>query len=230
MDMSIELSSVTFKRDGYPVLNELSLTVGKGELVVLTGASGAGKTTLLRLILMELLPDAGTVRVGEFSFPGLLPNRIPELRRNIGMVYQDFRLLEDRTVFENLSLVLSATGPASHKAAKKKILSALGDVALAQKHLAHPRELSGGEKQRAAIARAMLNDPFLLLADEPTGNLDEQAEAQVVEKINTIHRRGTTVLVATHSNALASRFEGRIVRLEGGLIIPVTPTSSGEHT
>jgi cell division transport system ATP-binding protein len=217
MDTSIELSNVTFLRPGRTVLNHISMRIESGELVLIVGPTGSGKTTLLRLLLMDIFPNSGTVRVGEFTAPGISKHHIPKLRRNIGFVYQDFRLLNDRTVYENLSLFFHATN-LTRRDEKKKILYALGDVGLAQKYMAYPTELSGGEQQRVAFARAMLNEPFLILADEPTGNLDARAEAQILDLIRTIHHRGTTVIITTHKETLANQLEGKIYHLDNGRI------------
>ncbi|HVX89368.1 MAG TPA: cell division ATP-binding protein FtsE, partial [Gemmatimonadales bacterium] len=178
-------------------LRDVSLRIRKGEFVFLTGHSGAGKSTMLKLMYAEQRPTNGTVTVAGFDIGQITPSDIPRLRRKLGCVFQDFRLLEDRTAQENVAFALEVTG-APHDAIPGKVMRVLTQVGLAAKASAYPRELSGGEQQRVAIARALVNDPPILLADEPTGNLDERATRGVFQLLRDINAGGTCVVMATH--------------------------------
>jgi cell division transport system ATP-binding protein len=216
----LSINQVDYQYSNQPVFKELSLQIEQGEFVFLIGKSGAGKTTLLRLIYMDLLPDAGTVQVGEFSSNTIKDKELPLLRRKIGVVFQDFQLLPDRNVYENLAFVLKVTGT-PRRLIKKKVYNALADVGLSHKQNNMPDELSGGEKQRVAIARAIVNDPILVLADEPTGNLDPETADEILEILKKINARGTSVIFATHNYELIRKFETKIIKLEGGKAIKV---------
>jgi cell division transport system ATP-binding protein len=216
----IKLTSVhkEYPRSG-TALRDVSLHVRKGELVFLTGHSGAGKSTILRLVQMAEMPSAGEVRVSGFSSRTVRPRDIPQLRRKLGVVFQDFRLLRDRTAEENVAFALEVTG-AKRAAIGQRVNRLLGQVGLAHKAQAFPDELSGGERQRVAVARALANDPFVLLADEPTGNLDEWAARGVFDLFKEINAMGMTVLMATHDlDLVRAHPEYRVVELSQGEIV-----------
>ena len=199
-------------------LLDASFHVSKGEFVFLTGPSGAGKSTILKLIFMEERPTSGEVRIGGFSSREIRQREIANLRRKLGIVFQDFRLLEDRTAEANVGFALEVTGvPRANIPAK--VNRALTQVGLASKGSAYPRELSGGEQQRVAIARALVNDPLLLVADEPTGNLDERATRGVFQLLRDINASGTAVLMATHNLELIRRSDYRTIELDHGQIV-----------
>ena len=214
------IKHVDFEFPNQPVFQDLTLEVDQGEFVFLIGKSGVGKTTLLRMIYMDCYPQSGYVQFEEYSSDTIKKRKIPYLRRNIGIVFQDFQLLEDRNVYENLAFVLRVTG-ASRKFIKRKIFHALSEVGLSHKQTNMPNELSGGEKQRVAIARAIINEPLLILADEPTGNLDPETSEEILDILRKINSRGTSVIFATHNYDLISRFDTKIIRLENGKAIKV---------
>ncbi len=203
---------------GQLALKDISFHVPKGEFVFLTGHSGAGKSTVLRLVYADSLPTQGEVRVSGFSTDRLRKNDIPKLRRRLGIIFQDFRLLEDRTAEENVAFALEVTG-ARKNVIQPKVIRVLTQVGLAAKATAYPRQLSGGEQQRVAIARALVNDPLVLLADEPTGNLDDRATRGVVQLLRDINANGTAVLMATHDLNLVRQSGSRTIELEGGAIV-----------
>jgi cell division transport system ATP-binding protein len=215
----VRLTNVHLRYRGGDGLKGVSLTIRAGEFVFLIGPSGAGKSTVLRLIYMAEPPSDGQVVVGHFNSNKIAPKEIPYLRRQLGIIFQDFKLLEDRNVFDNVAFTLQATG-AKRKDIKRKVLRALANVGLSHKRYKMPTELSGGEQQRVAIARALVNDPLILLADEPTGNLDPVTTQGIMDLLEKINARGTAVLMATHNYSL---FESRpsprkrVVRIEGGV-------------
>ena len=216
----IRFSSVykEYPRSG-PALRDVTLNVKKGELVFLTGHSGAGKSTLLRLIQMAEFPSTGEVRVSGFSSKTIRQRDIPQLRRRLGVVFQDFRLLRDRSAEENVAFALEVTG-AKRATIAPRVAKLLSQVGLAHKARSLPDELSGGERQRVAVARALANDPFVLLADEPTGNLDEWAARGVFDLIREINAMGMTVLMATHDlDLVRSHPQYRVVELAQGQIV-----------
>lgn len=223
----LTFNSVDFNYKNQPVFSDLNLEVEQGEFVFLIGKSGVGKTTLLRMIFMDLLPDSGYVEVGEYSSETIQEKDLPFLRRKVGMVFQDFQLLADRNVYDNLAFVLQVTGNPS-RAIKKKVMNALSEVGLAHKQKNMPHQLSGGEKQRVAIARAMINDPFLILADEPTGNLDPEISEEILAILKKINSRGTSVIFATHNYELVRRFDAKIIKLDGGKAVKVLIKKKGE--
>ncbi len=202
---------------GWPALEDVTFSVEPGEFVVLTGPSGAGKTTILRLVWMGDLPTSGRVEVAGFSSDRMRSADFHYLRRKIGVVFQDFRLLPDRTVFDNVALPLQVSG-ASQRAVRKKVFSLLGEMSLSHRRLARPHELSGGEQQRVAVARAMVANPTVLLADEPTGNLDPVVSRRVIDLLVEINRGGTAVLMATHDPRQIPPGLARLVFLEQGRI------------
>ncbi len=216
----IELINVSkiYRDTGVCALQNINLTIDKGEFVFLIGATGAGKTSLIKLLLREETADRGRVIVDGVDLGQIHRRRIPQLRRGIGVVFQDFRLLPDRTVFENVAFAMQVVG------AQKKVIAhivpqVLSLVGLSEKSDARPQQLSGGEKQRASMARALVNNPPLLIADEPTGNLDPNTSAEIVALLEKINRRGTTVIMATHAKDLVDRMQKRVLTLENGRII-----------
>jgi cell division transport system ATP-binding protein len=210
----------TFKsfRTGSLALKDVSFHLAKGEFAFLTGHSGAGKSTVLRLIYADQLPTSGEVRVSGFTTESLKRRDIPKLRRRLGIIFQDFRLLEDRTAEENIAFALEVTG-ARRTVIAPKVMRVLTQVGLAAKAAAYPRELSGGEQQRVAIARALVNDPLVLLADEPTGNLDERATRGVFQLLRDINANGTAVVMATHDLAMVRQASYRTIELQEGAVV-----------
>lgn len=202
------------------VLNRVNFEMREGEFVYLVGATGAGKSSLLRLLYMDLKPDTGTVRVAGHDSEETRSREVPYLRRKLGIVFQDFKLLEDRDVYENVAFALYATNT-SRNETKKRVFHALAEVGLGHKRNQMPQELSGGEQQRVVIARAIVNAPSLLLADEPTGNLDPGASAEIMELLRKINMRGTAVLMATHNYDLVRKYPSRVVQLKDGRLIEV---------
>jgi cell division transport system ATP-binding protein len=199
-------------------LNNVSFHLGKGEFVFLTGPSGAGKTTILKLVFMEERPTAGEVRVTGFQASTIRQRDIPILRRRLGIVFQDFRLLEDRTAEENVAFALEVTG-AQRSAIPVRVSRLLTQVGLASKGTSYPRELSGGEQQRVAIARALANDPVVLIADEPTGNLDDRATRGIFQLLRDINAAGTAVVMATHDLEVVRRTDYRVIEVNRGQIV-----------
>jgi len=203
---------------GGAALRDVSFRVGKGEFVFLTGPSGAGKSTILKLLYMDQRPTEGVVRISGYSSDTIPRREIPQLRRRLGIVFQDFRLLEDRTAEANVAFALEVTGtPAAQ--IPGKVARALTQVGLASKSTAYPRELSGGEQQRVAFARALVNDPFVLIADEPTGNLDDRATRGIFQLLREINAAGTAVIMATHDLELVRRSELRCIELNQGELV-----------
>jgi cell division transport system ATP-binding protein len=198
-------------------LQDINLEVERGEFVFITGPSGAGKTTLLRLLLRQELPSAGQVIVNGRNVGALPPSKIPDLRRTIGVVFQDFKLIHRKNALENVAYVLNVAG-LSRTEQRRRAYNALRSVGLNHRLSALPKVLSGGEQQRVAIARAVVNEPALLLADEPTGNLDPDLAIEIMRLFREINARGTTVVVATHDRDLIQRMQRRTVVLEKGRI------------
>jgi len=204
---------------GAPALSDISFSVEKGEFVFLTGPSGAGKTTLLRLLFRDDLPTSGQVMVNHENLATMLPSRVPYLRRQIGVVFQDFKLLRRKTVFENVAYATQVIGlPAKEQ--RRRTYQMLEMLALNHRLHHFPEQISGGEQQRVAIARALVNRPLVLLADEPTGNLDPDLSLAIIETFKEINAQGTTVLVATHDRALIQRMARRVLTLAHGQLVP----------
>lgn len=204
--------------NGALALKDVSFQVGKGEFVFLTGHSGAGKSTILKMLFAEQRPSNGDVRVANFAVHSMAAAEIPRLRRKLGIVFQDFRLLEDRTASENVAFALEVTG-ARRDTIPARVMRVLTQVGLAAKARAYPRELSGGEQQRVAIARALVNDPAVLIADEPTGNLDERATRGVFQLLREINAAGTVVVMATHDLDLVRQTNYRTIELRDGSVV-----------
>jgi cell division transport system ATP-binding protein len=199
-------------------LDDVSFHIGRGEFVFLTGHSGAGKTTILKLMFAEERPTSGDVRVSGFGISTLKRDEVPRLRRRLGIIFQDFRLLEGRTAAENIAFALEVTGSRS-EVIPRRVARVLEQVGLANKADALPRELSGGEQQRVAIARALVNDPPVLLADEPTGNLDERATRGVFQLLCDINTAGTVVVMATHDLDLVRHANKRTLEMRDGRVV-----------
>ncbi len=214
----LHLYNVTYQYPGGEGVFHVTFTVGNGEFVFLVGPSGAGKTTLFRLINLELFPQQGYIVLDSFNTAQLRRKDVPLVRRKIGVVFQDFKLLPDRNVYENVAFALRVTG-ASGRKIKRRVLEVLKEVGLTHKRFKMPDELSGGERQRVAIARALVNEPFILLADEPTGNLDRENAREILALLGRISESGTAVLMATHNLALAQRVNHRILRMHQGRIL-----------
>ena len=214
----IRLFNVSKRYNDVEAVAGATLEVAKGEFVFLTGPSGAGKTTLLRMMLRQELPSTGQILVNGRNVGALPAAKIPDLRRSIGVVFQDFKLIQRKTALDNVAYVLNVAGvPRSQQ--RKQAYEALRSVGLNHKLSAYPSALSGGEQQRVAIARAVVNEPDLLLADEPTGNLDPDLAVEIMRLFREINARGTTVLVATHDRDLIERMQRRTVILERGHVV-----------
>ena len=215
----IEISNVSKTYEtGNKAIKDVSLTIDDGEFVFIVGRSGSGKSTLMKLLLKELEPTKGRIVVNDMDL-GRMPRRyVPKYRRRLGVVFQDFRLLKDRTVFENVAFAQRVIG-VPPRIIRETVPEMLRLVGLSSKYKAYPRQLSGGEQQRVAIARALINDPELLLADEPTGNLDSFNTHEIMRLLEEINQRGTTVIVITHSQEMVDEMNKRIITMERGSII-----------
>lgn len=211
----IHFHDVSKHYDNQTALRKLTFSIEKGEMVFVTGPSGSGKTTLLKLIYLAEKPDEGNITVAGLEIDKLKESKIPLLRRNIGVVFQDFRLLYNRDVFENVALVLRIRG-ADYKELKTRVFDALKLVNLRHRSDSYPGSLSGGEQQRVAIARAIVAEPSIILADEPTGNVDPDTSAGIIRTLKDINTRGATVLVATHNRELFRNTGKRVLRLDDG--------------
>ncbi|MFK5925810.1 MAG: cell division ATP-binding protein FtsE [Desulfuromusa sp.] len=215
----IQLYNVTKKYGGdSAAVKDLTLQIGKGEFIYITGASGAGKTTLLRMLYAAEKPTRGQILVDRQNISRIRSRQIPFLRRKIGVVFQDFKLLQSRTVYENVAFALEAQGKKRYEVSKK-VYQALKEVGLEHRLQRKPLELSGGEQQRIAIARALVVDPLILLADEPSGNLDQDVTFEIMALFRQANARGTTVLLATHDHSLNQRFPRRVLTLDQGKLI-----------
>jgi cell division transport system ATP-binding protein len=203
---------------GMLALKDVTFHLAKGEFAFLTGHSGAGKSTILRLLYADEKPTSGDVRVSGYHLNAIRLRDVPRLRRRLGIVFQDFRLLEDRTAEENVAFALEVTG-AKRNVIQTKVMRVLAQVGLAAKAAQYPHELSGGEQQRVAIARALVNDPLVILADEPTGNLDERATRGIVQLLRDINAMGTAVLMATHDLDIVRGAPYRTIELQDGAIV-----------
>jgi cell division transport system ATP-binding protein len=214
----IEIYHVSKSYNGKPALQDVSLSIKKGEFVYLTGSSGAGKTTLLRLIFRAEAPDEGHIVVNSRDLGNLTESAVPYLRRSMGFIFQDFRLLPKKTVFENVAVTLRVVG-LSETVIRRKVLGALQLVGLESFQDAHPSMLSAGGQQRVCLARAIVNDPVILLADEPTSNLDTQLAGELLELLKVVNLRGTTIMLATHNTELVRRLQRRVVTLNQGCVV-----------
>jgi len=213
----ISFKGVSVDFGSHTLLNNVTLQIKPGEFVFLVGQTGSGKSTVLRLIYMDILPSRGAVFVGKHCSSSIELRDIPFLRRELGVVFQDFKLLEDRSVYDNVAFTLHVTGTPA-VAIKKKVMHTLGDVGLSHARNKMAHELSGGEQQRVAIARALANNPKFLLADEPTGNLDPATSLEILMLLKEINMRGTAVVMATHNYEIVRKAKERILKIEDGSI------------
>lgn len=204
--------------NGTKALKDVNLRIDKGEFVFIVGASGAGKSTFLKLIMREEVANAGEVIVNDFKLSKLKRREIPYLRRTMGIVFQDFRLINNMNVFDNVAFAMRVIG-ASQREVRKRVPYILGLVGLQNKARNYPMELSGGEQQRVGLARALVNNPALIIADEPTGNIDPELSYEIVELLNEITRRGTTVLMVTHERDLVRMFNRRVIEIREGCVV-----------
>jgi cell division transport system ATP-binding protein len=215
----IKLEHITkIYKDSVVALEDVSVEVAKGEFVFVVGPSGSGKSTFIRLLLKEEEPTRGNIFVAGKNIATLSPWKVPYLRRNIGTVFQDFKLLPDKTVFENVAFALEVIGKPRH-VIERRVPEILELVGLGDKLNNYPEELSGGEQQRVSIARSFVNRPLILLADEPTGNLDPTTSVDIMKLLDRINRTGTTVIMATHDNAIVDAMRRRVIELEKGQVI-----------
>ena len=203
---------------GQPALNDVSLHIDKGEFVFIVGNSGSGKSTLIKLLLKELEPTSGTIIVNDQNLGKMKRRKVPKYRRGVGVVFQDFRLLKDRNVYENVAFAQRVI-ERPNRVIKKRVPEILTLVGLAEKYKSFPRELSGGEQQRVALARALVNRPNILLADEHTGNLDPKNSLEIMKLLEEINERGTTVLVVTHNREIVNSFRKRVITMRKGVIV-----------
>lgn len=203
---------------GAPALNGVSLHINRGEFVFIVGDSGSGKSTMIKLLLRELTPTSGNINVMGYDLVKIKHRKIPKFRRNLGIVFQDFRLLKDRNVYENVAFAQRII-QVSNKEIKRNVPSILATVGLAGKYKAKPKQLSGGEQQRVALARALVNKPTILLADEPTGNLDPKNSWEIMKLLEQINENGTTVLVVTHNREIVNSMQKRVVMMKKGVIV-----------
>ncbi len=226
----IQFTNVTkkFGKD-FTAVEDISFSVEKGDFVYLVGPTGSGKTTVFRMIIRDLLPESGEVVVGELNIAKISGSKIPQLRRVVGVIFQDLKLLMDRTVMENVILPLQFAG-INEKDAKRQVEEILLQVGLSEKKDQFPLQLSGGERQRVAIARALIFNPHILLADEPTGNLDSETSFQIIDLLESINKRGTTILMTTHNRDIIEKAKQRVITIEKGKIVSDKPASNKKET
>ncbi|MCI5492920.1 MAG: cell division ATP-binding protein FtsE [Lachnospiraceae bacterium] len=203
---------------GVPALNDVSIHIEEGEFVFVVGNSGSGKSTLIKLLLKELEPTEGTITINGKNLGAIRRKQIPRYRRNVGVVFQDFRLLKDRNVYENVAFAQRVIGTSTRKI-RSSVPMILSMVGLAAKYKSFPKQLSGGEQQRVAIARALVNQPKILLADEPTGNLDNHNAWEIMKLLDEINQRGTTVVVVTHNMEIVKAMKKRVITMKKGVIV-----------
>ncbi|MEY3515657.1 MAG: hypothetical protein RLY38_809 [Actinomycetota bacterium] len=216
--IKFENVTMAYRKDGNPALNDVTFEIADGEFVFLVGQSGAGKSTILRLLIREETAKNGTVLIDDINI-GMLPQKeVPKLRRNIGMVFQDFRLLPEKTVAENVAFALQVLSKSPDEI-KQTVPAVLDLVGLLDKANRRPEQLSGGEQQRVAIARALVNRPAILMADEPTGNLDPDTSVEIMRLLDQINKAGTTVIMATHDAGIVDQMRKRVIEITGGTII-----------
>ena len=206
---------------GIPALNDVSLNIEEGEFVFVVGDSGSGKSTLIKLLLKDLEPTEGTITINGRKLNKIRRRQIPKFRRNIGVVFQDFRLLKDRNIYDNVAFAQKVIGE-SNRSIKKNVPKLLSMVGLAAKYRSYPRQLSGGEQQRVAIARALINKPKILLADEPTGNLDANNAWEIMKLMEEINEQGTTVVVVTHNLEIVKAMNKRVITMQKGVVVDDT--------
>jgi cell division transport system ATP-binding protein len=216
----IQLENITkiYDKTGQVALDNISLRVEKGEFVFIVGRSGAGKSTFIKLLLKEINPTEGKLLIDDKDITNIKKSKIPFLRRELGIVFQDFRLLDNRTVYENVAYAMQIVGEPEKKI-KRRVPLALSMVGLKNRGNSYPQELSGGEQQRVAIARSIINGPKIMICDEPTGNLDPKTSLGIMKILNDINERGTTMVVATHDKAVVDRMQKRVITMDSGKII-----------
>ncbi|HAZ38209.1 MAG TPA: cell division ATP-binding protein FtsE [Clostridiaceae bacterium] len=215
----IEIKNVSkVYKNNVIALSNVNISINKGEFIFLVGPSGAGKTTFVKLLLREIEPTSGEIYVNNIDINKLKRRQVPYYRRNIGVVFQDFRLLNNKTAYENVAFAMRIVG-ASSKEIKKRVPQVLSQVGLSSKLSSYPNQLSGGEQQRVVLARALVNNPVLLICDEPTGNLDPETANGIMEILDNINKSGTTILMATHARDLVDRMKKRVIAIEKGVIV-----------
>lgn len=222
----ISFENVTVRFEGRPILDDVNFRLESGEFMYLIGPTGAGKSSFLKLIYRDILPASGTVRVTDQNVTLIKNRKVPYLRRNLGIVFQDFQLLPDRNVYDNVAFALEVTG-ARRAFIKQRVLEVLSMVGLSHRKLAMPDDLSGGEQQRVVIARSLANEPRILLADEPTGNLDPDTSRDIMELLQQINNRGMAVLMVTHHYDLVREFPARTVKINRGRLVELNPDQVG---
>ncbi len=213
---------------GTKALSDINIRIDKGEFVFIVGASGAGKSTFLKLIMREETPSAGEVIVNNYQLSKLKRRQIPYMRRTMGIVFQDFRLINSMNVFDNVAFAMRVVG-CSQREVRKRVPYILGLVGLEGKARSFPNELSGGEQQRVGLARALVNNPSMIVADEPTGNIDPEMSYEIVELLTEINRRGTTVLMVTHEHDLVHKFPHRTIEIRDGIVVSDTLNVGGQY-
>ncbi len=217
----IELENVTVRFDGRTILDNLNFTLQNGEFAYLIGHTGSGKSSFLKLLYRDILPDFGTVRVADYNITEMKEKKVPFLRRSLGIVFQDFQLLPDRNVYDNVAFALQVTGN-GRGFIKQRVLELLSMVGLSHRKTAMPDDLSGGEQQRVVIARALANEPRIMLADEPTGNLDPEATKSIMDLLEQINNRGMAILMVTHNYDVVKHYPHRTMKLLDGQVEELT--------
>ena len=217
----IELENVTVRFDGRTILDNLNFTLQNGEFTYLIGHTGSGKSSFLKLLYRDILPDFGTVRVADYNITEMKEKKVPFLRRSLGIVFQDFQLLPDRNVYDNVAFALQVTGN-GRGFIKQRVLELLSMVGLSHRKTAMPDDLSGGEQQRVVIARALANEPRIMLADEPTGNLDPEATKSIMDLLEQINNRGMAILMVTHNYDVVKHYPHRTMKLLDGQVEELT--------
>ena len=225
----IEFKNVSKKYDGANThaLKDINLTIDKGEFVFVVGSSGAGKSTFLKLMMREEVPSSGTIRIKDYNLGEMKKRKIPYFRRNMGIVFQDFRLIPNMTVYDNIAFAMRVVG-AKEKEIRKRVPYVINIVGLPQKAHSYPSELSGGEQQRVALARALVNNADIIIADEPTGNVDPQMSLEIVELLKRLNETGTTVIMVTHAHDLVKKFDNRVIVLDSGEVVSDGLVDGGE--
>lgn len=229
----IEFKNVSkiYDSNGAHALDNVSISIEKGEFVFIVGASGAGKSTFLKLIMREEIPTSGHITVNDMSLEKMKRRKVPYLRRTMGIVFQDFRLINKMTVYENVAFAMRCVGK-KNSSIKKRVPYILDLVGLKDKAKDHPNELSGGEQQRVSLARALVNNPEMIIADEPTGNIDPELSHEVIELLSEINKMGTTVIIVTHEHELVKEFNKRVIEIENGRVVrdSANESSSSDDT
>tara|TARA_B100001287_G_scaffold231531_1_gene202384 strand:- start:65 stop:748 length:684 start_codon:yes stop_codon:yes gene_type:complete len=221
----IEIKNLNLLQEGYEIFKNLNLNIFKGEFIYLIGETGSGKSSLLKALYADLKFKTGEIIISNINLKNIKANKYYTIRRKLGIIFQDFKLLNDRTIFKNLEFVLKATGWKEKNEISKKINSVLEQVNLLNYQDKMPHELSGGEQQRASIARALLNDPEIILADEPTGNLDPEKSEKIIKLLKKINEKGTTIIIASHDYSIIKKFSAKILKCENQNIFEVQSNS-----